>query len=64
MGKVRYKSRAARIADRSFLIGETTDGYMMLSKDGGRTFDTVFDADDNIARTMAGDGFVVEAYEE
>lgn len=67
MPKVRYKSKAtAQVEWMRKLgnhIGITTEGYLMLSRDGGKTYDTVFDKGDNEVSFLAEQNYEEEEFD-
>lgn len=63
--KCRLKSRAVLISENLSDIGFTIDGYLMVSKDGGKTYETVFEPEEakRIVKLMP-KLFVPEAWDE
>lgn len=68
MGKIRYKLKASKFVDTinagkgSFRLGITVDGYLMVSQDGGNTYDTVFEQEDGDLTSLATACFEVEPW--
>lgn len=63
--KYRLKSRAVLMSENLSDIGFTIDGYLMISKDGGKTYETVFEPEEakRIVKLMP-KLFVPEAWDE
>lgn len=64
--KYRLKSKAMMISEHLIDVELTIDGYLMLSKDGGKTYDTEFDKDDakQLAHIFPKNVFIVEESKE
>ena len=62
MGKVRYKSRAVALTEKVPQTEISVDGYLMVSRDNGNTYDSVFDENDKEVEEFAKDLFIKEEY--